>query len=595
MQFESFNKRLLNKIDKAITAYERYIFEPVCEITEVLGFETKEHLRRPPESGYHTVVSGDTWGCEFGNIWLRAEYTVPEALSGKKLYLMENTNAREVLVFLNGVPVDHFSRAIDFFVGRQNHVLLTEKAEAGQQFCIDLDCYAWHHVPGCSAYENLGKDLPDEDDFIKVFENIRVCTCNDIVFRAIADLKIALQAARCEEYPFLKAKAGELLEKAFAELILFPDAYEKEEINASLTSVLEILTPLFEGNYGKTTGYIGMIGHSHMDTAWLWPVDETIRKCARTYAKATSLMKRYPGYKFVQSSALHTWWMEKYYPDIFNEIKERTKEGRYEPNGGAWVECDCNITGGEYMIRQFIKGQNYLQEKLDYRSDSFWLPDTFGYSAAIPQIMLGCGIKYFYTTKIDWNEHNRFPYESFRWQGLDGSEVITHLNRMYHEASVESAVRFTDELQNKQADNGRLIAFGIGDGGGGPTEVTVMTAERIQKVDGIPKIEYTTVSDFGKRLEAVKDRLPVYQGELYLELHRGTLTQMHNIKRNNRKTEIAIHDMELVNVLTDAKYDKEEYDQMVKVLLKNQFHDILPGSSPASIRDEALFDCTKPS
>ena len=299
-------------------------------------------------------------------------------------------------------------------------------------------------------------------------------------------------------------------------------------------------------------------------------------------------MERYPEYKFVQSSVLHTYWMEKFYPDIFKKIKERTAEGRYEPNGAAWVECDCNITGGEYMIRQFVKGQNYLKEKLNYKADSFWLPDTFGYSAAIPQIMQGCGIKYFYTTKLDWNEHNRFPFESFRWKGIDGSEVIAHLNVIGCEPSPKFINQSLRKLQNKTADGSRLVAFGYGDGGGGPTEAMVEEAELVQKTNGIPKVEYTTISEFGKRLESKKKKLPLYNGELYLELHRGTLTQMHDIKRNNRKAEIAIHNMELVNVITCTGYDGKKYDEIVKTLLKNQFHDILPGTSLKCVHDNSI-------
>ncbi len=589
MHYESFNKRLLSKIENALKIYETRIYEPVAVVKTLQALETGEHFRTPPEEGYTQLSSGGQWGGEFGNVWLRTAFTVAPEWAGERLCLCENTGAREILAFVNGQPRGMFSTVnSEVFNGRQNALLLTRQAVAGTVFQIDLECYAWHYEPGISVYQNLGKDTAAEGEFVKTFESVSLCRCNEPVLQAAIDLHIALQAARSEYNPFLKARAYALLEKAFPKLLQFPDLYSAEALTASAREVRACIAPLFEGNFGRSSGYAGIIGHSHMDTAWLWPMKETIRKCARTYANALTLMEQYPRYQFIQSSALHTYWMEKYYPAIFEKIREQVAAGRYEPNGAAWVECDCNMTGGEFMIRQFLKGQRYLQEKLGYRADSFWLPDTFGYSAAIPQIMAGCGVKYFYTTKLDWNEHNRFPYESFRWQGMDGSEVIAHLNITHCEPNVEPVSRHVNALQNKQADDGRLIAFGYGDGGGGPTEVMVATAERVQKIDGIPQTEYTTASAFGKRLEERKEQLPVYSGELYLELHRGTLTQMHGIKRNNRKAEIALHNMELTQVLTGTDHDAEAYDLMVKTLLQNQFHDVLPGTSLKCVHDKSV-------
>ncbi len=593
MHYESFNKRLLAKVENALKVYEKRIYEPVAVAKTVQALETNDHFRTPPEQGYTQLSSGGQWGAEFGSAWLKTQFTVPKELAGEKLYLCENTGAREILAFVNGRPRGMFSVVnSDIFNGRQNAVLLTEQAQAGEVFRVDLECYAWHYEPGLAAYDNLGKDVADEGEFVKTFESISLCRCNVPVMQAVIDLHIALQTAKSEYNSFLKAQAYELLEQAFAVLPLFPDAYTREEVTDSARQVGECLAPLFQGNCGKTNGYAGIIGHSHMDSAWLWPMAETVRKCARTYVSALSLMEQYPRYRFIQSSALHSYWMETYYPSIFEEMKKQIATGRYEPNGAVWVECDCNMTGGEAMIRQFVKGQRYLREKFGYTADSFWLPDTFGYSAAIPQIMRGCDVKYFYTTKLDWNEHNRFPFESFRWKGMDGSEVIAHLNITHCEPNVEPIVRHVNALQNKQADDGRLIAFGYGDGGGGPTEAMVATAEKVQKIDGIPQTEYTTVSSFGQRLENKKDRLPIYEGELYLELHRGTLTQMHNIKRNNRKAEIAIHNMELANVLTGGDYDGQKYDAMVKTLLQNQFHDILPGTSLQCVHEKSVEETT---
>ena len=256
-----------------------------------------------------------------------------------------------------------------------------------------------------------------------------------------------------------------------------------------------------------------------MDTAWLWPVSETIRKCARTYANALNLMEQYPSYRFMQSSALHSEWMKDYYPSIFEDMKKRVAEGRYEPNGGVYVECDCNITSGELMVRQFLKGQQFTRENFNYTADAFWLPDTFGYNANIPQIMQGSEVKYFCTTKIGWNETNRFPFESFVWKGIDGSEVLTHSMRIHCWPDVRDCTDGVNSLSLKDSTDMRLLSYGFGDGGGGPTAAMVETSLRSSNMEGLPEIESMSVSDFMKELEKGKENLPVYRDELYLELH----------------------------------------------------------------------------
>lgn len=587
MDYPSLNSRMLKKIENAIRLYENRIYSPVKVIDEAASFETTEHFRTPPLVEYNPLKSGDRWGKEFGSMWIKSSFKVNEDLDGKTLYLCENTGAREILCFINGKPKGMFSTATsDFF--KHNALILAQNARSGETINIDLECYAWHYEPGVSAYENLGKDVASPSEFTKTFNNISVCLCNDSLKEMVIAAKIALDIANNSKNDVLKAKTTAILQKAFGDIILFPDLYTAAEIEESAAKAVEILKPLFDGNYGKTNGFVGILGHSHMDTAWLWPMKETVRKCARTYSNALSLMEIYPEYKFIQSSVLHTYWMEKYYPDIFCGIKKMVAEGRYEPNGGAWVECDCNLTGGEYLIRQFLKGQRYLKKNFDYRADCFWLPDTFGYSAAIPQIMLGCGVKYFYTTKLDWNEHTKFPYESFRWKGIDGSEVISHLNTQGCSpmpSNIENNIR---NLQNKTADCTRLCAFGYGDGGGGPADTMVRVAQLVKNIDGMPQMEYTTAGEFARNLDKKRDDLPLYNGELYLELHRGTLTQMHDIKRNNRKAEIALHNMELINVISGAEYDAADYDKKVKTLLENQFHDILPGTSLKCVHDKSI-------
>lgn len=300
-------------------------------------------------------------------------------------------------------------------------------------------------------------------------------------------------------------------------------------------------------------------------------------------------MEQYPEYKFIQSSSYHSHLIKTYYPQLFERIRERVYEGRYEPNGAVWVECDCNITSGESMIRQFVWGQRFTRENFGYTSDCFWLPDTFGYSAAIPQIMKGCSVDYFLTTKISWNDTNTFPYDTFYWQGIDGTKVFSHFNISHTWPDVKSLreqiiPNDTNSNSSKQpsVNNKRLIAFGFGDGGGGPQFEMIEIARRLADLQEVPRAYFTTVSDFMKDLEATSVEPNIYRGELYLELHRGTLTNQHEIKRNNRKAELKLRDLEYLTVCKAFREHRPcstvSTNELYGTLLVNQFHDILPGT-----------------
>lgn len=586
MHYQSFNDRMLKKLQNLTWQYAGYIYHAEQTFSEVLGYETKEHHRQAPDVEYFPVKDGYVWGGEFGNLWVKFDYTVPAELEGKELFVLQNTELREGLLFVDGKPMGMYGTIVKEYDGLQHNILLTQKAEAGKTYHIDLECYAWHDEREVHPY---ARETAMPDSYYRhTFHNVYVATCNWEIKNFVRDLRILLSMAQIHQNPFLKARAINMLERVFGEAVLHPTMVDYETVIAGVRRCNEIMAEMFTGQTcGDTYGKVGIVGHSHMDTAWLWPIAETIRKCARTFANALVLMDQYADYKFIQSSVLHTYWMEDKYPAIFEEIKKRQAEGRFEVNGGAWVECDCNITGGEYMVRQFLKGQKYLQEKFGITNDSFWLPDTFGYNAAIPQIMRGCGMKYFYTTKLSWNEHNKFPFETFRWVGIDGSEVITHFNITHCEPAPHLLMNHVAALQDKGADESRLVAFGYGDGGGGPTDVMVEEATRVMEINGLPKVEYKTISEFGQEMEQNYDLMPVYNGELYLELHRGTLTQRHQTKRNNRLCENALRNMELMAVMTGAEFDAHDYDVWMKELLENQFHDILPGTCIQCVHDRS--------
>lgn len=576
-----YNDSLREKIKRSARTYERFIFKKVGELKNTAKLETKEHLRSVPETGLTAFEGGFRWGGEWQNVWVVGDVTVPEEAAGKKLYAVPKTGASEILYFINGKPAGIFNSKNDYLGGMHSAQLICENAQPGATYSLAFECYAGHHCAGTQPFERYGKDGHErsDDEFMHNFESIDICVMDEEVKDFLFDLRAVMELAEVlPDNNFMRGKARNALERLFPIFVQYPAHVSEEVWKEGIVKGLAILREVLSirGTDGQR-GKVGVIGHSHMDTAWLWPVDETIRKCARTFSNALSLMKQYPEYKFIQSSVLHIEWMRKYYPDIFEEIKKEVAAGRYEPNGGVWVECDCNITSGEAMVRQFLHGQLWTRKYLNYESDAFWLPDTFGYNAAIPQIMQKSNVKYFYTTKMPWGDLTDFPYDTFIWRGIDGTEVLTHLNNMHCHPDVKTAVEAVNGIKHKQVYDGKLVAFGFGDGGGGPTYGMLEDYRRTEGLAGIPEQFYTTISGFMKDIERNAVGLPVYSGELYLETHRGTLTSMHNVKRDNRKAEFALRDMEFLGVAA-GKPKHERADELLEVLLINQFHDILPGS-----------------
>ncbi len=591
MVYEKYSKRIRGKLETLNKLYASLIYEKVAEMSDIKGLVTKEHLRTPPKDSLENITKGFRWGGEYMNLWLVGSFTVPYELSGKKLSVIPKTGAYETLFFKGGVPDGIINSKGDYMGIMHSAQVFTKNAVCGERFDLAFECYAHHYVAGYGPYENYGKDYAAPGEFDKTFESVDICVVNETIYKFVFDLNIVLQMAEyLKNDNFLKAKAQDALERVFAEVIQYPIEADKEDIEGSLKKCITFLAPCLEKSSSDVSrGEVFMIGHSHMDTAWLWPVDETIRKCARTYSNVCKLMEQYPEYKFIQSSALHADWMRRYYPDIFEKMCKYVKEGRYEPNGGVWVECDCNITSGELMARQFMYGQHFTRQYYNYTSDSFWLPDTFGYNAAIPQIMLESEVKYFFTTKMGWNDLNEFPLTSFIWKGIDGSSVITHLHNIDVQPDVKDIMAQVDYNKNKQDSSAKLLPFGHGDGGGGPTPALLEKARRVTDIPGLCNVHYGTASEFMQKLEERRAELPVFSGELYLELHRGTLTQMHDMKRSNRKCEIALHDMDYMNVISKNPKN-ENTDELYKVLLKNQFHDILPGTCYTGVTQKAVFE-----
>ena len=337
MHYQSFNDRMLKKLQNLTWQYAGYIYHAEQTFSEVLGYETKEHHRQAPDVEYLPVKDGYVWGGEFGNLWVKFDYTVPAELDGKELFVLQNTELREGLLFVDGKPMGMYGTIIKEYDGLQHNILLTQKAEAGKTYHVDLECYAWHDEREVHPYARE-ENLPDEH-YRHTFHNVYVATCNWEIKNFVRDLRILLSMAQINQNPFLKARAINMLERVFGEAVLHPTMVDYETVIAGVRRCNEIMSEMFTGQTcGDAYGKVGIVGHSHMDTAWLWPIAETIRKCARTFANALVLMDQYADYKFIQSSVLHTYWMEDKYPEIFEDIKKRQAEGRFEVNGGAWVE-----------------------------------------------------------------------------------------------------------------------------------------------------------------------------------------------------------------------------------------------------------------
>ena len=354
------------------------------------------------------------------------------------------------------------------------------------------------------------------------------------------------------------------------------------------------------------------IGHTHIDCAWLWDLYQTRHKAVRSFATMLKLMERYPDFKFMSSQPLLYKMVKEDQPELYERIKDAIKRGQWQPEGGMWVEADCNLSSGESLVRQFLHGQEFFQKEFGQRTRTLWLPDVFGYSAAMPQILKKSGVDYFMTSKLSWSEFNLSPYDTFQWKGIDGSEVLTHFtpsrdfgaeqgdlayfttyNAMLNPNQIRGGWQ---RFQQKALDNHFIVSYGYGDGGGGSTDWMIENARRMSvPMPGTPVVKQTMPREFFEQLEErVKDdpRLPKWSGELYLEYHRGTYTAMARNKRFNRKMELALRDAEFLctyaHQVCGFEYPAQQLHDLWETVLTLQFHDILPGSSIKKVYDDAL-------
>jgi Alpha-mannosidase len=589
-------QKVLAKTKTMENTYSKYIFRKTGSVDTLL-YETENHYRNLPANvSYRPIKPGDVWGGEHITGWFQGKVLIDESSAGKRLFLSAQTGARESLLFLNGVPSGIYANKILVnSVGNHSSLQLTRGEAAGTAITFAVESYCWHNIEGTMPFEER-----ETSDRKAVYQGVFIEEMREEVKDFVIELKILNQLSEHLPDDFRRAQVRNCLLQVYNAVPQKPAECDEETWTAGIGKARLLMKPVLESANPASAPTAGLIGHSHMDTAWLWTVDETIRKCARTYSNALSLMDQYPEYKFFQSSAYHSELMRREYPPLFEKMKARVRDGRYEPNGGVWVECDCNLVSGESLVRQFLWGQRWLKQNFGYRSNTFWLPDTFGYSGALPQVMQGCGIQNFLTTKMSWNDTNVFPYDTFYWRGIDGSEVLTHFNASHcypDPATLIDEITGTPNrpdgyqrsVRHKMVNDCRLLSYGYGDGGGGPSYDMIETALRLKDVEGCPKASHTTVRDFMKKLRSGYGDIPVYAGELYLELHRGTLTGKHDIKRNNRKAEIALHDLDFAAAAARTVGEPcPPYRDLTETLLVNQFHDILPGTCIPEVNERVI-------
>ncbi len=571
-------------IDKLPSQFFRKVADAPLE-----GFVTGEMLS-PAQAGagdFQPMPFGTRWGAKYDYGWFRTTVTIPDELAGQTVvYRIDCTTDKGTLVYVNGVLA----------TSREAEVYLTRDATGGETFEVLAEVYAGHgprHMP-CHAGpllpgESVLGEVPPEQEEVKVSE---FGIWDEQAYQLWVDLE-ALWALR-EALPADSLRVAEidagLKEATFA--IDFEQPLPRRQ--ASYAAGRDVLRPLLQCSNGSTSPTMFAFGHGHLDIAWLWPLAETQRKIARTLANQLELAQRYPGYGFLQSQAHLFWMLRQSHPELYLRVKEAVGDGGIIADGAAWVEFDTNVSGGEAIIRQLLHGKAFFREEFGVESELLWLPDVFGYSGALPQILRGCGVRYFSTQKIFWNYHggDPFPHNSFTWRGIDGSEVYAHIHTDYNSRTDPGTIvrRWNSRVQKDDVAT-RLFPFGWGDGGGGPDRTHLEFARRCKDLEGCPKFRLARPTDFF--VDQIERGWPdvEYVGELYLQVHRGTLTSQARTKRGNRKSEIALREAEMWALVAARRAGvsagPRDLDDAWREVMLNQFHDILPGSSIDRVYAEA--------
>ncbi len=546
------------------------------------------------DSGWPRIEPGSYWGGWRSDFTLRSHFTVPEGWGeGGPIAMAFNIGQvpgwdfchPEALVHIDGQPLaglDNFHQVIS----------LPDAFRDGKKHQLALDGYTGRW----GFYDREPKQ--------KLFmEECHLVVIDTPTRGFVAAARVAIGAAEAiDKNDPANERILNALDRAFGCLDLrepFGDAFY-----ASVPAAHQALRDGLAVAGAPLDVNVTAIGHTHIDVAWLWPLAQTRRKCGRSFHTVMTLMDEFDDYVFTQSQPQLYDYVRADYPELFERIKERVGQGRWEPIGGMWVEADCNMTGAESLVRQFTLGRAFFAEHFgkDAESPVLWLPDVFGYACNLPQLMKQAGLDYFFTTKMSWNRYNQMPFDTFQWQGLDGTQVLTHLgtttgggwvtyNGM---ATPEELLNTWTNCKQKDCHSELMTCYGHGDGGGGPTREMLENIAETKHFPAMPQVRPGKAIDFFRKLEqSCGDNLPTWNGELYLEGHRGTYTTQARNKKANRKSEFALHDAEWLAAFAALanpgySYPHAELDEAWKLVCLNQFHDIIPGSSVAEVYEDSL-------
>ncbi|MFE2043334.1 alpha-mannosidase [Streptomyces sp. NPDC059477] len=540
------------------------------------------------------IAPGTAWGAPWGTSWFDVSGTVPEEWVGLTVEAVLDLGFTprtpgfqcEGLVHLpDGTPVKGLHP-------RNDYVRVGAPVAGGERVHWRIEAASNPDIDGVDRPPfqptHLGDKETAGDQPQYVLGDMRLAVFDETVWNLVMDLEVLGELMA--ELPLEGARRWEIL-RAVARAL---DAVDLQDVGGTAQAARDELAGVLATPAGPAAHRISAVGHAHIDSAWLWPLRETVRKVARTASNMTALLEQEPDFVFTMSQAQQFAWLKERRPEVYAKVKKAVADGRFVPTGGMWVESDTNMPGSEAMARQFVHGKRFFLEEFGIESDEVWLPDTFGFAAGLPQIIKAAGSNRLLTQKISWSRTNSFPHHTFTWEGIDGTRIFTHfppVDSYNCEMTGSQLAHAARNFKEKGAATRSLAPTGFGDGGGGTTREMVAKAARMRSLDGAPKVVWETPQEFFTQAEAEYPDPPVWVGELYLELHRATLTSQAQTKRGNRRSESLLTEAELwaatAAVRTGFSYPHEDLDRIWKTVLLHQFHDILPGSSIAWVHREA--------
>ena len=548
--------------------------------------------RRAEQPG-RRIALGETWGEKFDCGWFHVTGSVPREWKGGCVTLNLDFGGEALVFDAKGCPVVGLTKGSVFDAHyNKDHFHWLEKAVGGEavDFWIDVGANGLFGLtrPGDPAWE----PTPPEDihgTWKASVNALSACLFDRDKWQLMLDLEVLLSLSRA--LPEHSSRRIQVLRATSRAL----DALPPERGGAAAVRD-ELKRTVWAVGVDPAAVKVSAIGHAHIDVEWLWPLRETIRKTARTFSSQIGLIERYPGYKFGASQAQLYALCREHYPALYEKVKQAVAAGAWEIQGGMWVEADCNIPSGESLVRQFLTGMRFFRDDFGVVPRNLWLPDVFGYSGNLPQILRACGIGFFLTQKLSWNRYNTFPHNSFVWEGIDGSRVVAH----FPPEDTYNAAMLPEELKKHETNNREagivdvaLSLFGIGDGGGGPKEEYVERAIRCASLNGCPPVAFRFAQEAMDEIAKCEPDLDGWRGELYFEMHRGTYTTQAAQKLANRRAEEALRAAEMLCATAAAggrgrpPYPHAELDALWKALLLCQFHDIIPGSSIHRVYEES--------